>query len=103
MLHCLNPNVRVTKRGFPRNIKPYFKSTPVACEEKFGPPPFVMPVVEAALVGARRAMAYEFQQDYSYRQVTPERPPLQMPKYGRFSCDHMPHSQSLTVGFCSEV
>ena len=23
------------------------------------------------------------------RQVTPERPPLQLPKYGRFSCDHM--------------
>mmetsp|Transcript_9770 Transcript_9770/g.23431 ORF Transcript_9770/g.23431 Transcript_9770/m.23431 type:complete len:163 (-) Transcript_9770:136-624(-) len=36
-------------------------------KERYGPPPFVMPVVE----------------------VTPERPPLQLPKYGRFSCDHM--------------
>ncbi|CAE7570434.1 unnamed protein product [Symbiodinium natans] len=36
-------------------------------KERYGPPQFVMPVVE----------------------VTPDRPPLQMPKYNRFSCDHM--------------
>eukprot|EP00913_Durusdinium_trenchii_P001386 g1282.t1 len=46
-----------------REMQGHLKST----LERFGPPPFVMPAVE----------------------VTPPRPPLVLPKYQRFSCDHM--------------
>lgn len=38
-----------------------------SCQVRHGPPPFVMPEVE----------------------VTPPRPPMVLPKYQRFSCDHM--------------